>query len=160
MFDYTLSFKLNWKIFECIGTNHNQFHTGRAVGSRKLFYGGGGDRGGWREGWVKMSAIMVGWKIEEKALAKTPENCPKKVNLNQNANDSKAHTWSFFKKTLFRAYTFKKKSIIRSLFIFNKLRKMASDFFNNYIFINIFSEHHQSFFFFDFRFSSWKSPSQ
>ena len=91
---------------------------------------------------------MVGRKIEEKALAKTPENCPKKVNLNQNTNDSKAHAWSFFKKTLFRAYTFKKKSIIRSLFIFNKLRKMASDFFNNYIFVNIFSEHHQSFFFF------------
>ena len=61
-----------------------------------------------------MSAIMVGRKIEEKALAKTPENCPKKVNLNQNTNDSKAHAWSFFKKRYFGHTPLRRKVLLEA----------------------------------------------
>ena len=39
---------------------------------------------------------------------------------------------------LFRAYNFIIKSIIRSLIIFKKQRKMTNDFFNHYIFVRTF----------------------
>ena len=79
MFDYTLSFKLNWKIFKCIGTNRNQFHASRAVGSRKLFYGGGGDRGG-DEGRAeeKCRPSWLAEKLKKKHLLKRPKTVPKK----------------------------------------------------------------------------------
>ena len=47
---------------------------------------------------------------KEKALAKTPENSPKKRNLDQNINDSKPQIWtSFLKNINFWAYNFIKK---------------------------------------------------
>ena len=64
--------------------------------------------------------------------------------------------WVLFLNTLFRVYNFIQKSIARSLIIFKKPRKMTSDFFSNYIFVQGTSSE----FIFDFRFSSRKSISQ
>ena len=54
---------------------------------------------------------------------------------------------------------FYKKSITRSLIIFKKLRKMTSDFFNNYIFVHT-VQWTSSEIFFNFRFSIRKSQSK
>ena len=77
------------------------------------------------------------------------------INLDQNINESKSHTWTSFLNFIW-GIQLNKKSITRSLIIFKKLRKMTNDFFNNYIFVRKF-QWTSSEFIFNFTFSSRKS---
>ena len=84
-------------------------------------------------------------------MLKRPKAVPKKRNLDQNINDSKSHIWSSFLKNII--------SGIRSLIKFKKPRKITSDFFNKYIFVQTFQWTSSEYFFY-FRFSSIKPQSK
>ena len=73
-----------------------------------------------------MSANIID---RQRKIESSPKAVPKKQNLDQNIYDSKSHIWSsFLKYIIFGIQLYKKKSITRSLIIFKKPRKMASNF--------------------------------